>query len=116
MLSGDWVFLMKKIKSNVHIMTIKIENLENGVLVTLDGSLDTDAAMQAEPQLLGIKSADITLDCTAVDYIASSGLRLFLQLVKKARSEGGKITLRGVKPSVMEILVITHFDRMFTIE
>lgn len=97
-------------------MTIKIENQENYVLATLNGSLDTDAAMQAEPQLLAIEPGDITLDCTAVDYIASSGLRLFLQLVKKARSAGKKVTLRGVQPSVMEILKLTHFDQMFTIE
>lgn len=97
-------------------MTIQIENLENSVLVTLAGSLDTDAAMQAESQLLTIEPTDITLDCTAVDYIASSGLRLFLQLVKKARSIGKKVTLRGVQPSVMEILKVTHFDQMFTIE
>lgn len=97
-------------------MTIQIENLENSVLVTLNGSLDTDAAMQAEPQLLAIEPTDITLDCTAVDYIASSGLRLFLQLVKKTRSVSKKVTLRGVQPSVMEILKVTHFDQMFTIE
>lgn len=97
-------------------MTVKIENLENSVLATLNGSLDTDAAIEAESQLLAIETTDITLDCTAVDYIASSGLRLFLQLVKKARSAGKKVTLRGVQPSVMEILKVTHFDQMFTIE
>lgn len=97
-------------------MKIQIENLENSVLATLTGSLDTDAAMQAESQLLAIEPTDITLDCTAVDYIASSGLRLFLQLVKRARSVGKKVALRGVQPSVMEILKVTHFDQMFTIE
>ncbi len=97
-------------------MNVIIENLENSVLVTLAGSLDTDAAMQAEPQLLAIEPGDITLDCTAVDYIASSGLRLFLQLVKKARAASRKVTLRGVQPSVMEILKVTHFDQMFNIE
>lgn len=97
-------------------MTIEIKNLENSVLVTLSGSLDTDAAMQVESQLLAIEPADITLDCSAMDYIASSGLRLFLQLVKKARSAGKKVTLRGVQSSVMEILKVTHFDQMFTIE
>lgn len=97
-------------------MTIKIEKSENYVLVTLNGSLDTDAAMLAESQLLDIEPCDFTLDCTAVDYITSSGLRLFLQLVKKTRSVGKKVTLRGVQPSVMEILKVTHFDKMFTIE
>lgn len=97
-------------------MTIQIENLENSVLVTLNGSLDTDAAMLAESQLLDIAPTVLTLDCTAVDYITSSGLRLFLQLMKKSRSVGKKVTLRGVQPSVMEILKVTHFDKMFTIE
>lgn len=97
-------------------MTIQIEKLDNSVLVTLSGSLDTDAAAQAESQMLAIEPTDITLDCTAVDYVASSGLRLFLQQLKKARSAGKKVTLRGVQPSVMEIFKVTHFDQMFTIE
>lgn len=57
-------------------------------MVTLDGSLDTDAAIQAESQLLDTEPTDITPDCTAMDYITSSGLRLFMQLVKKLRSVG----------------------------
>lgn len=97
-------------------MTIEIENLENTVLVTLDGRLDTEAAMEGERLLADIAAADITLDCTAMEYISSSGLRLFLLLVKKTRSVGKKITIRGVQPSVMEILKITHFDQMFAFE
>lgn len=97
-------------------MTIQIERLENSVLATLNGCLDTDAALHAEVELMGIEPTDITLDCTAVDYIASSGLRMFLQLVKKARSAGKKITIRGAQPPVMEILKVTHFDKMFIIE
>lgn len=97
-------------------MTIQIENLGDSVLVTLNGSFDTDAAMQAEPQLLSIEPSDITLDCTEVDYIASSGLRLLLKLLKKERAEGKKVTIRGAQPSVIEVLQITQFDRMFIIE
>lgn len=112
--SRDLAFLMNKFKT-MH-MTIKIENLENSVLVTLNGSLDTDAAMQVEPQLLSIEPCDITLDFTEVDYMASSGLRLLLKLLKKVRAAGKKVILRGVQPSVIEILQITNFDRMFLIE
>lgn len=97
-------------------MTIEIENLDNTVMVTLDGRLDTVAALEGERLLADIAAADITLDCTAMEYISSSGLRLFLQLVKKTRSVGKKITIRGVQPSVMEILKITHFDQMFAFE
>ncbi len=96
-------------------MTIQIEQVENGTLATITGSLDTQASIQAENQLLDIESKFITLDCTHMDYIASSGLRVLLQLVKKVRPMGGSITLQGVQPSVMEILKITHFDQMFTI-
>ena len=97
-------------------MNIQIQNLENSVLVTLNGSFDTASAMHAESRLLGIGPSDIILDCTGVDYISSSALRLFLQLVKNAHAADKKVTLRGVQPAVMEILKVTHFDRMFTIE
>lgn len=97
-------------------MTIQIEKLENSVLATLNGSLDTEAATQAEQQLLSIEPINITLDCTGVDYIASSGLRLLLKLLKKERAAGKKVILRGLQPAVIEILQITNFDKMFLIE
>ncbi len=50
---------------------------------------------------------------TAPHYISSAGLRVLLTLRK---SIPGELTLRNVDPSVMEVLEITGFVDILTIE
>ena len=100
-------------------MEITIQNNPENVVAIMNGSFDTLAAEQAEPyvkELESLASKPITIDCTELDYIASSGLRLFIRLRKAAFTHGQTITLTGVNDNVMEVLRITNFDKMFVIE
>lgn len=49
----------------------------------------------------------------ALNYIASSGLRALLRMRKAAAAKGNKVTLQGVNTNIMEVLQVTHFDKMF---
>lgn len=100
-------------------MTIEITKKDGQMLVTMNGSLDTLAAEQVEPQIKEIEAAaslPISIDCTQLDYISSSGLRLLLRLRKAAAAAGQKVTLCTVNDNIMEVLKVTHFDKMFVIE
>lgn len=100
-------------------MTFQI--IENDACVTgiLNGRLDTAAATQfakdIEP-LLEKADKHIVLDCTALQYISSSGLRLFLTLKKATSSKGGKISLKGVSADVRQVFTITGFSSLFIFE
>lgn len=99
-------------------MTIEINKDGNTAVVILNGSLDTIAATQAQEEFQGLVEGDITnvtIDCTAVNYIASSGLRLLLMVRKECKAAGGETTLKNVQANVMEVLTITHFDKLFNI-
>lgn len=94
------------------------KNAENTVAV-MTGSLDTLAAKEIEPQIQELETLaekPLTVDCTSLDYIASSGLRLLLRLRKAAAAKGQKVTLLSVNDNIMEVLKVTHFDKMFTIK
>lgn len=100
-------------------MNLIITPNAEGVNVTLIGSLDTLAAEQIEPQIVdleGMASKPLTIDCTQLDYISSAGLRLLLRLRKAAAAAAGKVTLCSVNENVMEVLKVTHFDKMFVIK
>ena len=100
-------------------MTTEIIKQDNGVVVVLKGSLDTVASGQVATELKPVMESDtkdVTIDCSDMDYIASSGLRLLLMLRKSCKAQGGEVTLVGVQTNVMEVLTITHFDRMFNIK
>lgn len=100
-------------------MTIEITKKDEQMLVTMNGSLDTLAAEQVEPQIKEIEAdatLPITIDCTQLDYISSSGLRLLLRLRKAAAAAGGTVSLLSVNDNIMEVLKVTHFDKMFVID
>ena len=100
-------------------MELTIQNNQENITATFCGSLDTLAAEQAEPQIKELENlADkpLILDCNALEYIASSGLRLLLRLRKAAATKGQQVTLLGVNSNIMEVLKVTHFENMFIIK
>lgn len=100
-------------------MEITVKNNPENITAVMSGSFDTMAAEQAEStvkDLEAMASKPIVIDCNALDYIASSGLRVLLRLRKACAARGKTVTLQGVNENIMEILKVTHFDRMFTIE
>jgi anti-sigma B factor antagonist len=66
------------------------------------------AAIPAEGGRVGI-------DLTKVDFLDSSGLGALVSLLKAVRPEG-ELVLFGVRPSVREILRLTHLDSVFPCE
>lgn len=100
-------------------MEVKIQNTAETINVIMNGNLDTLAAEQIESQvkeLEAMASKKTVIDCTALDYISSAGLRLFLRIRKAAKASGGIVTLLSVNENIMEVLKVTHFDKLFEIK
>lgn len=99
-------------------MEITIQNNSENVNVIMNGNLDALVAEQIEAQVVELESMatkPMTIDCTQLGFIASSGLRILLRLRKAASASGVRVTLKGVNENVMEVLQVTHFDKMFVI-
>lgn len=97
-------------------MELTIINNPDNITAIMSGSFDTLAAEQAEPtvkELESLASKPIILDFNALDYIASSGLRVLLRLRKACAAKGQQVTILGVNENIMEVLKVTHFDKMF---
>ncbi len=97
-----------------------IKNKEQGAMtVRLIGRLDTPAAQEIAPEMESLKNdaaGIIVLDCSEMDYISSSGLRLFLTLRKASAEKGGKIIIRGISDSIRSVFMMTGFLNLFEIE
>ena len=97
-------------------MKTTIETTEGKTLVTFDGTLDSyiaqEVAEQLEP-LFELSDTDIILDCTNLEYIASSGLRLFLLLLKQVSANGCNVYVKGVNQKLMDIFDSTGFKPLF---
>ena len=97
-----------------------IKNKEPGAMTArLIGRLDTPAAQEIAPEMESLKNdaaGIIILDCSEMDYISSSGLRLFLTLRKATAEKGGKIIIRGISDSIRSVFMMTGFLNLFEIE
>lgn len=97
-------------------MKTTIETTEGKALVTFEGILDSYIAEEVgeklEP-LYELEDTEITLDCTKLEYIASSGLRLFLLLLRNTKANGCKIFIKGAASELMDIFKATGFDKCF---
>ncbi|MBR6714963.1 MAG: STAS domain-containing protein [Prevotella sp.] len=100
-------------------MEIDIKKTDNGYQVNLVGRLDTPAAVEAQKdfgELIENADKKITIDCTELKYISSSGLRLFLMLRKETSTKGGHLTVINVNEDIKEVFKITGFLNLFEIK
>ena len=97
---------------------INITEENNGLRATFEGRLDTPAAVKAQQEISPLlENADktIILDCTNLDYISSSGLRLFLTVRKEASTKGGKVIIENINEEIRKVFMMTGFFNLFEI-
>jgi serine/threonine-protein kinase RsbW len=86
---------------------------QSGVtIVAVAGKLDSNTSPQAQQALDGIVAGGgrtILVDCTALDYISSAGLRVLLATAKRLSGAGGTVRLFGLNETVREVFQISGF-------
>jgi anti-anti-sigma factor len=101
----------------MHITT----RTQQGVsVVAVAGKLDSNtapAAQRAFDEILlgGVRT--VVVDCTALDYISSAGLRVLLGAAKRLSGGGGGGALRlfGLNQTVREVFEISGFSAILTV-
>lgn len=99
-------------------MNIDIKEQNGGMVATLEGRLDTPAAVKVQQEMAPLmENADkeILLDCEKLEYISSSGLRLFLSLRKETAAKGGKVIIENINEDVKKVFMMTGFFNLFEI-
>jgi len=100
-------------------MKTSIEQMEDKYLVTLEGELDTAAAADVEKTLQPLYTTsgkDVIIDCEGLEYIASSGLRILISILKGAKAGGSKVVLRNMNEDIKSVFKLTGFINIFEIE
>lgn len=100
-------------------MKTKVEELDGKYIVTLEGEMDTAAALEAEQTLKPLYQSggrDVIIECGKLEYIASSGLRILLGILKGAKANGSKVTLRNVNEDIRNVFELTGFINIFNFE
>jgi anti-sigma B factor antagonist len=100
-------------------MIFDIKEQNGAIYATVTGRLDTPASNKARQEIeVLIENADkeITLDCTDLQYISSSGLRLFLTIRKATSAKGGKVIIKNINDEIKKVFMMTGFFNLFEIQ
>ena len=97
-------------------MKVTADLIDGKHVVVLDGEMDTAAAQEAEAVLKPLYTGDgkdVIIDCKGLEYIASSGLRILLSILKGAKAAGSRVVLRGVNEDIRNVFKLTGFIDIF---
>ena len=95
---------------------VKTQEAEK-LTIALEGRLDTVTAPQLEGELRSAVDGvtELVFDLAALDYVSSAGLRVLLA-AQKVMNKQGEMTIKNVKPEIMEIFEVTGFVDILNIE
>jgi anti-anti-sigma factor len=87
-------------------------------VAAINGRIDTTNYNEFETQIMEIIGKDtknLVLNCENLNYISSSGLRVFLITQKKLMGLQGKLHLCNMQPAIKEIFDMSGFSSIFKI-
>ena len=102
-------------------MNPSIEQQDGLTLVRAAGHIDfegsaafqglLDQAMAQTTQ----RPASLVIDCAAVDYVSSAGLRVFLMTARAAKQAGVGFVVCALRPAVRGVFDVSGFSRIIDI-
>jgi anti-anti-sigma factor len=99
-------------------MNLEIKETDGILTGVLSGYIDTATSEQVgqemEPLLKQANRA-IEIDCSQLEHISSSGLRLLLSLRKQVAADGGSLVIRNINDEIRKVFTLTGFFKLFDI-
>ena len=85
--------------------------------LALEGRLDTTTAPQLEAEVKGALTGvtELALDFSRLEYLSSAGLRVILA-AQKIMNKQGRMVIRHVNETILEVFEVTGFCEILTIE
>lgn len=99
-------------------MDINKEKKGEFLVLQIVGRIDTTNYTEFEKfisEVIDLGDKNLVLDCKNLNYISSSGLRVFLITQKRLMGAAGKLHLCNMQPSIKEIFDISGFSTIFKI-
>ena len=94
------------------------QNSPEILAMEMNGELNTVAAQDLQEEIESLQKEmvkPILIDVTRLNYISSTGLRIFMIIKKTANANGQTVTLKGLNDIVEKVFKMTGFDKMFEI-
>lgn len=99
-------------------MNVEVKEIDGVLTGILSGRLDTAASEQCRSDLqemFDAKGKALALECSNLEFISSSGLRIFLELLKTATRSGGTLKVLNPNDDVRNIFQLIGFAKRFSL-
>ncbi len=104
-------------------MNATFDVVEGLTLVNPVGRLDFEASAIFQKQMeqviaeaAGRSSQPVLVNCAALDYVSSAGLRVFLVAARAAKSAGIRFSVCALTASVKEVFDVSGFSRIIDVQ
>ncbi|WP_288981414.1 STAS domain-containing protein [uncultured Parvimonas sp.] len=98
-------------------LKVDLRKEEETLFVDLQGDLDINSNKELKEKVNSIEGVKkIIINCENLSYVDSTGLGAFISIYKHIKEKGEGLVIRGLKPHIKKIFLITDLDKVFEIE
>lgn len=100
-------------------MEVNTKKNKNFTVVDIKGRLDTSNYKTLEDDLTALidnGEQNILINCKPLDYVSSSGLRVFLIVLKKINALKGKLVFCDLNENISEVFEVSGFISIFNVK
>ena len=100
-------------------MNLNLKKVENTVIIYLEGRLDVHLSADIEKEINKLIDSDprsnLLLNLKEVEYMSSSGLRIFVSTMRILKESNRKLVLCNMNNAVRKIFEVVELTDMFDI-
>jgi len=100
-------------------LSVREQEHDSYVQVDIGGEVDIFTCQQLKDSLyqtVDNYKKDLLLDCAKLNYIDSTGLGVFVAVLKKVRQIDRSVSIINLKDSILKLFLITNLDSLFNIK
>lgn len=97
----------------------KIDGVPNCLAIILNGYVDTYNSSFFQKRIAKVVEAgfvNLVFNCSALNYVSSTGIGSFTSFLKLVKPKGGDIVLLEIQPKVFEVFQLLGFSQFFNIK
>lgn len=99
---------------------VQIKGTDGGTLtIALSGDIDSGSADAFYGEFCSAYAAapgDVVFDCKELNFIDSTTLGTFVKILKNVKTDGHKMTLKGLQPKIKKLFLICSLNTIMEIE
>ena len=108
-----------EIEDSLKMTLQKVPELENGLIIILNGYIDTynsNYFLKRIQKAIDAGYIRLIFHCGSLNYVSSTGIGSFSAFLKSVRPRGGDMILLDIQQTVYEVLQLLDFSTVFNIQ